>query len=154
MVGQTIKEKDYTKYLGILIDKTLSWSPHKKYANLKISKGIAILYKLRHHVSKNSLKMLYHVFIQPCIDYGLMWGSATKSNLNIIQDKMKKALRTISFNKSNNPTEPLFQEHQILKFENQKNLQTACFMWKLHNNETPASLNTFKSEIYLLEKKY
>ena len=100
MMGQTIKEKDYTKYLGILIDKTLSWPPHIKHVNLKISKGIAILYKLRHHVSKNTLKMLYHAFIQPHIDYGLIvWGSATKSNLKIIQDKMKKAIRTISFKK-------------------------------------------------------
>ena len=123
MMGQTIKEKDYTKYLGIL---TLSWSHHIKYVNLKISKGIAILYKLRHYVSKNTLKMLYHAFIQPHLDYGLIvWGSATKINLKTIQDKMKKARK-----KSNHPTEPLLQEHQILNFENQKNLQTACFMWK------------------------
>ena len=93
MMGQTIKEKDYTKYLGIL---TLSWSHHIKYVNLKISKGIAILYKLRHYVSKNTLKMLYHAFIQPHIDYGLIvWGSATKINLKTIQDKMKKARKKV-----------------------------------------------------------
>ena len=57
---------------------------------------------------------------------------------------MKKPIRTNSFKKSNNPAEHLFQEHQILNFENQKNLQTACFMRKLNNNETPGSLNTFK----------
>ena len=47
-MGQTIKEKDYTRYVGILIDKILSWSNHIKYVNIKISKGIAILYKMRH----------------------------------------------------------------------------------------------------------
>ena len=150
-MGQTIKEKDYTKYLGILIDKTLSWSPHIKHINLRISKGTAILYKLRHHVSKNTLKMLYHAFIQPHIDYGLIvWGSATKSNLKIFQDKMKKVVRTISFKKCNHPTEPLLQEHQILNFENQRNLQTATFMWKLRNNEIS---ERFQEEIELLEKK-
>lgn len=42
--------------------------------------------------------MLYKAFIQPHIDYGLMvWESATKSNLKIFQDKMKKAIRTNSF---------------------------------------------------------
>ena len=117
-MGQTIKEKDYTWYLGILIDKTLSWSDHIKYENLKISKGIAILYKMRHYVFKNTLKMLYRAFIKLHIDYGLIvWRSATKSNLKLIQNKMKKAIRTISFEKSNHPTERLFQEHQILNFE-------------------------------------
>ena len=100
MMGQSIKEKDYTKYLGILIDKTLSWSLHMKHVNLKISKGIAILFKLRHYVSKNTLKKLYHAFIQPHIDYGLIvWRSGTKSNLKIIQDKIKKAIRVISSKK-------------------------------------------------------
>ena len=143
MMGQTIKEKDYTKYLRILIDKNRSWSPHIKHVNLNIFNGVAILYKLRHYVSKNTLKMLYHAFIQPHIDYGLIvWESATKSNLKIIQEKMKKAIITISFKKSNHQTEPLSQELQILNSEeNQKNLQTTCFMWKLSNNETPASIS-------------
>ena len=36
--GEQIQEKDYTKYLGILIDNKLSWNCHIKHANLKISK--------------------------------------------------------------------------------------------------------------------
>ena len=93
-------------------------------------KGIDNLYKLRNYVSRNTLKMVYHAFIPPHIDYGLIVsGSATKSNLKIIQDKMKKTIRTIFFQKkSNRPTEPLFQEHQILNFENQKNLHCMLYV--------------------------
>ena len=35
--GEQIQEKEYTKYLGILIDNKLSWNHHIKHANLKIS---------------------------------------------------------------------------------------------------------------------
>ena len=35
--GEQIQEKEYTKYLGILIDSKLSWNHHIKHANLKIS---------------------------------------------------------------------------------------------------------------------
>ena len=56
MMGQIIKGKDCIKYLGILTDKALSSSHHVKYVNLKLSKGIAILYKIGHYVSKKHLK--------------------------------------------------------------------------------------------------
>ena len=37
MIEQMIKEEDYTKYLEILTNKTLSWSHQMKHVNLKIS---------------------------------------------------------------------------------------------------------------------
>ena len=63
-MGKVIKEKYYTSDLGILYDKTLSFSHHIKHVNLKISKGIAILYKLRHYVSKNTLKIVISCIYQ------------------------------------------------------------------------------------------
>ena len=50
IMGEEIKEKEYTKYLGILIDNKLSWKQHINHVNLKVSKGLAILYKLRNYV--------------------------------------------------------------------------------------------------------
>ena len=38
--GTKIKEKEYTKYLGVLIDNRVSWVHHIRHANLKVSKGI------------------------------------------------------------------------------------------------------------------
>ena len=46
IMGEGIKEKEFTKYLGVLIDKTLSWTYHINHVNLKISRGKAILTKL------------------------------------------------------------------------------------------------------------
>ena len=63
--NEQIQEKEYTKYLGIRIDKHLNWSQHIHHVNLKLSRGIGILAKLRHFVSKKTLKSLYYSFIQP-----------------------------------------------------------------------------------------
>ena len=90
--GAALKENEFTKYLGVLIDKTLSWTYHVNRVNLKISRGKAILTKLRHYVSKDTLRMLYFAFVQPNIDYGLIvWGSATPSALKPIQTNIKKS---------------------------------------------------------------
>ena len=94
--GEQIQEKDYTKYLGILIDNKLSWNCHIKHVNLKISKGIGILTKLRRYLSKSVVRTLFYAFVQPHIDYGLLiWGSATPSNLKPIKKKLEKAVRKI-----------------------------------------------------------
>ena len=79
--GGKIQKKEYTKYLGILIDNKLSWNCHINHANLSISKGTGILTKLRRSLSKGVPRTLFYAFVQPHIDYGLLiWGSATPRN--------------------------------------------------------------------------
>ena len=67
-----IKEKEYKKYLGVLTDNKVSWIHHIKHANLKVSKGIGILAKLRQFVSKDLLQKLFFAFIERHSDYGLL----------------------------------------------------------------------------------
>ena len=89
--GEQIQENNYAKYLGILIHNKLSWNCHIKHADLKVSKGIGIVTKLRRYLSKGVLKTLFYTFVQPHIDYELLvWGSATPSNLKPIKKKNYK----------------------------------------------------------------
>ena len=61
--GEQIQDTDYTKYLGILTDNKLSWNCHIKHVNLKISKGIGILTKLRMYLSRVVLRILFYAFV-------------------------------------------------------------------------------------------
>ena len=59
------KEREYTKYLGVLLDNQLSWGIHISHLTLKLK-----------FVSKNISKSLYFAFIQSHIDYGpILWGT-------------------------------------------------------------------------------
>ncbi len=62
--SKDLKQENYTKYLGVIIDNNLNWKLHIKQINLKLSKGIGVLYKLGHLVRKKSLKTLYSSFIE------------------------------------------------------------------------------------------
>ena len=42
---KSVVEKDYIKYLGVILDKNFNWKHHIKHINMKISKGISILAK-------------------------------------------------------------------------------------------------------------
>ena len=122
------------------------------HIKLKISKGIAILTKLRKFVSRETLRMLFFTFMQPHIDYGLLiWGGARASHLKPIQSTLKEAIRKMSFKKNRHPVKPLFKQHKILNFEKQKTLVSACFMWRVANKE---ALSTITGQFSLKERVY
>ena len=77
-----IEQKNYIKYLGVYIDKNLSWTPHICHINNKISKNIGIINKLRYYLDLHVLKQLYYSLIYPYLQYGITsWGNAYKSKL-------------------------------------------------------------------------
>ena len=144
--GTKIKEKEYIKYLGVLIDNRVSWVHHIRHANLKVSKGIGMLTKLRQFVSKNVLRSLFYAFVQPHVDYGLLVrGGTNKTNTKSIKTNMKKAVRKILFKKYNDHTEPLFRHLNILNFEKSRLLSFGKFMWQIKNDEIPEILSNFST---------
>ena len=64
ILNTPLEEKIATKYLGVIIDQNLNWSTQTQNTNLKISKGIGMLAKLRHYVPLQNLIQMYFAFIQ------------------------------------------------------------------------------------------
>ena len=63
-----LERKDYVKYLGVLIDSTLTWKQHILFISSKISiLLIGIISKLRHFVPTDTLLSIYRSLIQPCM---------------------------------------------------------------------------------------
>lgn len=148
---EIVKQKDYTKYVGLLIDNKLNWEQHIKYLNLKVTKGIGIITKLRRYVSKPTLRMLYYVFVQLHTDYGLsLWGSAFKIETKPIAKNIKKAVRKMLFKKKQSSNRTIVQIN-ILNFEKLKEYAVLQFMWKLSNNEIA---NNIKSLLYPRKRFY
>ena len=54
-----LEQQDYMKYLGILIDKNLSWKYHIDYLASKISITIGIIARLRHFIPLSTLLTIY-----------------------------------------------------------------------------------------------
>ena len=125
-------EKDSIKYLGVLIDKNLTWKQQIKQVNIKISKGIGILAKMRHYVPSTIIRNLYFAFIAPFINYGLInWGSATASSLKSVHRNVNKALRIMNFDNYTASSKPIFQKFGILNFEDSFKLECAKFMYDI-----------------------
>ena len=79
-INKAIIEKEYIKYLGVLIDSTLSWKHHVSNISKKISRSIGIMYKLRPFLPLNVLKNVYYSLVYSHIVYSIeVWGSALKT---------------------------------------------------------------------------
>ena len=55
--------EDYMRYLGVLMDKNVSWKHHVEHGLSKISKKIGMLSKLRHFVPKHTLHFKISIFL-------------------------------------------------------------------------------------------
>lgn len=98
--GKVIPNKDTVRYLGIHLDKRLTWRDHitkkRKELDIKI-KTMYWLLGFKSNLSLNSKLLLYKTAIVPIWTYGIMlWGCAKKSNVNIIQRFQSKVLRLMT----------------------------------------------------------
>ena len=60
-----LERKDRIKYLGVLLDETVSFRHHISYVCTRISRNNGILTKLRHFLTLSQMKQLYYNIIFP-----------------------------------------------------------------------------------------
>lgn len=98
--NKEIPQANEAKYLGMHLDRRLTWRKHiwakRKQLNSKISK----MYWLIGRKSQLNLKsklLIYKAILKPVWTYGIqLWGTTSNSNIEIIQRFQSKTLRTIT----------------------------------------------------------
>ena len=72
-----LNRTEYIKYLGILVNSTLSWRAHITELSKKktLARTTGIFFKMGHCVSLESLKLLYFSLFYSFVSYGItVWG--------------------------------------------------------------------------------
>ena len=73
--SKTLIRVDCIKYLGVIVDSTLSWKPHITELSKKLARTTGIFFKIRHYVSHETLKLLYYSLLYSFISYTVVvWG--------------------------------------------------------------------------------
>ena len=73
--GKRLYETDSVKYLGIQIDKRLTWKQHINLVALKLNKANAMLSKLRHVLDIKTLRSVYYAIFESHLCYAsLVWA--------------------------------------------------------------------------------
>ena len=140
--GQNLEQCDSYKYLGIYIDKNLSWKVHVEHVCKKLSKACGALAKTRHYVNVNVLKNIYYALINSYIRYGLFaWGNASFETLKPIRALTNRALRIMSFASIGRlDVQQIYEHFKILDVDNSFLLETGKFIYKYKHELIPSDI--------------
>ena len=141
-----ISEVEYTKFLGIFIDKKLTWQRHVSYISSKIARSLYVLNRLKFKLPINALTSLYFCLIYPHLIYcNILWGCAANSILNELFFLQKRAVRIICKCGYLTHSDPLFKNLGLLKVSDLYKHCCALFAYKFKNNYLPSVCDSLLS---------
>ena len=116
--GTRLEFEESASFLGLQIDSHLNWEKHcTKVANT-ISRNNSMIDRVKKLLPPSTLKILYHSFIQPHLQYGLtVWGGCSNQNKKRVIAIQKRSIRTICKAYFTSHTEPRMKKVGILKLE-------------------------------------
>ena len=143
---------DNIKYLGMYIDKYLSWDYHIQQLSKKLSRANGIISKLRHNAPIQTCLQLYYAIFYSHLIYGCnIWGLSTNENLDKIEVLQKKCIRLMTFSDFNSHTNNLFIDLKLLKVRDVIKFQQLRLVYDFYNNVLPIDLQdlfVFTSDIH------
>lgn len=97
--GERIPHADSAKYLGMHLDRKLTWQKHiwskRKQLDLKL-RNMYWLIGEKSQLSHESKVTIYKTILKPVWTYGIeLWGTAANSNIEILERFQTKALRSM-----------------------------------------------------------
>ena len=92
-----ITRTNTAKFLGVIIDETLSWKNHINYIKDKISKNIGIIKRLKYKLPEKTLNTLYNTLVFPYLNYcNIIWANNKPTRLKSLLVLQKGAMRVIT----------------------------------------------------------
>ena len=150
--GIDIQQVQSIKFLGVIIEDTLSWQTHIDSVCRKISQVTGIMYQLSKSAPKSMLVSIFNALIQSNLSYGIsVWGSGgDKNGLSRLFTLQKRSIRIIYNLKKVNkfqlgPTKLSFNNNNILTIHNLyfKELVSELFKITLLDNQPQVLKNLF-----------
>ena len=96
------------KFLGLIIDSTLSWKNHITEITPKLNKVCYVIRTLTFLKSPELLRMVYFLYFHSIMSYGIFWGSSHHS-VNIFKIK-KRMIQIITNSNKYDTCCPLFKQ--------------------------------------------
>ena len=139
----TVYSCDSSKYLGLVLEPSLSWNTHIKELARKLNFQYIILKSLSSHCSLPLLRKYYNCYVQPRIDYGIsIWGCTSDRNLSLIQRIQNRMVRILACNYDYSiPAQSLLHELKIFNVVQRRDYFLAKLMCMATQSLTPTYLS-------------
>ena len=153
-----INPTENTTFLGVVLDRHLSWKSHIDKITKQISKGIGVINRLKHRVPLNILFTLYNTLILPYASYSNIawaasdnshnhthcpWNNSNPSKLDNLFKLQKRAIRICTSSEYTSHTKELFKKLNTLNIFDINKVQIGIFMHRFLNKNLPKSFDNY-----------
>ena len=171
--------RDEVKFLGLLLDKNLSFKSHLKFLCKKVLKGIYAISRAAKILPSVSLTTLYSALILPYLNYGLLiWGGTSylsefnyvildrgymgnnMKHLTNLHKLQKRAIRLISKAKRRSHHIPLCHNLNILDLKDLYIIKALSFFHDFYHQKLPPDFHNIftlylsRNEQLMIKPKY
>ena len=139
-----LKQATSLKFLGVIIDETLSWKVHINTLESKLASTIGLLYKTRAFLNLKSRRLLYFSFVHSHLTYAnIAWGSTYPTKLQKLANQQKRICKILTFKKRRDSAAPVMTNLGILNIFKLNIYQVLIFMYKFSQKKLPGSFDNF-----------
>ena len=138
------QENERVRFLGILLDESLSWKYHLTELSKVLTRTCGMFLKVRHFLPIDVLICLYNSLFSPFLQYGIVvWGLTYESYINSVFLLQKRTVRAILFGHFTSPSSPIFLDLKILRLHDLFQLKLLSFVYDSVNKISPACFHSF-----------
>lgn len=148
----TLENVSYTKFLGLHIDKNLSWSKHIEHVLKKLNSAYYVIRNLKPIVEEKYLLNIYYALVYSHIKYLILYWGQSK-DIHRVFILQKRILRLIFSYQPLDSCRPLFKTRKILTVTSIFIYEAGMFVKKhlnmcpscnyIHNHDTRSASNIY-----------
>ena len=147
-VGTNCPEK-YFKFVGHVLDDSLSWIGHVEHVCKKLASSNYAINSTKNFLPKKVRLTLYHSLFDSHLNFGnLLWSCANKKSLDKIENLQKKCLRNVALKSYKAHTEPIFKDLNILNLRDKFTYCRSIFMHQYRNNKPECAISSGCTSVY------
>ena len=144
--GTTLSNVVSYKYLGVDLDKDLTYEQAVHNTYIKANKKLFTLRKIRPYISQRVSALIYKQFVLPILDYAdFLFDSTVKRELDLLDKIQERALTLIGRGQVNNKT--VENTYSIESLKSRRRKHHLSLMYRISKIE--AYLDTSRPEIIL-----
>ncbi|KAK2583992.1 hypothetical protein KPH14_006452 [Odynerus spinipes] len=153
-----IPQREEVKYLGIILDKKLTWGKHIQETRRKMKLLTKTFYWLINKGSKlkvNLKQQIYTSPIKPIWSYGIpLWVTASRTNIKRIETLQAKILRQIRAAPWYVNNEDIRKSLQVSLVNSEVQKYSSKHKNRIENHINPTVLDCYESIIRRLKRKH
>ena len=155
-----IPSKDSVRYLGMTLDRRLTWKKHISEKTKQLKEKLRKFYWLTSRRSKLNIQnkiTLYKALIKPVWTYGIqLWGTASNSNIEILQRFQSKTLRFLLNAPWYVTNETIHRDLKIPTVKDEIHKSRSRYNTRINNHHNPLVIQLLDTtdQIRRLKRKY